>query len=137
MRLFVVSRADREEDIQEFCKYDSLIAELDTARRYVDLYCHKEFYHIYIDDSLVSNLDWKFHFKSQTNQKGLLTWIGITGLSEGLHHLKVMGPNKNRSPYSEIPFYREINANTYVPDQPLRKEDEDSDYLKLKPILPK
>jgi len=138
LRFFVVSRADREESIQEFCGYDSLMMELDTAKQYIDLHCIKTFYQVYIDDSLLTDLEWKFHFKSHTKQKGLLTWIGIRHLDEGLHYLRLKGPDEKYSyDLARIPFYREINANTYIPAMQPAIKEEDLDYMKLKPILPK
>ena len=139
MRLFVVSRADREERIMEYCGYDSLINELDTAQRFVDMYCLKKYYHIYIDDSLQTDLEWKFHFKSQTQQKGILTWINIRDLDEGLHALRIKPPDELTSRnLANIPFYREINdANYFREDPPAREVDDEQDYLQLKPLLPK
>jgi hypothetical protein len=138
IRLFVVARVDLEDSIKRYSNYDSLITNLDTARRYIDLHAMSNFYHIYIDDSLLSNLEWRFHYKTQTQQKGILTWINIRNLDEGLYDISINGPkNMYRNPFAKIPFYREINANTMLPEfRPTLKED-DPDYLKLKPILPK
>jgi hypothetical protein len=138
IRLFVVSRADLEDSVRSYSNYDSLVINLDTARHYINLHAMKNFYHVYIDDSLVRDLDWRFHYKSQTGQKGILTWIGVSDLDEGLYSLRIAGPDEMyRGSFAKIPFYREFNTNGFLQQIQPAQNEEDPDYLRLKPFLPK
>ena len=70
----------------------------------------------------------------------MLTYVDISYLEAGLHHLSVEMPAtmyKNRR-IANIPFYREETFIPYfVPDPSPSRESEGESYLKLKPILPK
>ncbi|MCP4459169.1 MAG: hypothetical protein GY816_14280 [Cytophagales bacterium] len=138
VRLFVVARADNEENIRKNCNYDSLVENLDTARMYINLHCVSSYYKVFIDDSLVQDIPWKFHFKASTQQRGLLTWINVRSLQEGLHELKIKGANKRGDQkFSTIPFYREYSEGLYIPDKRIKEKEKDSDYMSIKPLLPK
>jgi hypothetical protein len=135
VRLFVVARADLEDSIRKVCNYDSLINALDTARMYVDLHCVKSFFKIELDDTVLDELPWKFHYKSSTKQRGMLTWINVRQLPEGLHQLTVTGKDAGEFVYARIPFFREYPSG-YIQDV-IPKEDPDDSYLQVKPLLPK
>jgi len=109
VRLFAVLSIGREESIKEFCDYDSMI-KLDTAKSFVNMHCASIFHQVVIDDIKVENIQWQFHYKQKTKQRGLLAYIDITDLPIGMHTLQVKGPDElYSSAFAEIPFYREIS----------------------------
>jgi hypothetical protein len=137
LRLFVVLRADNEERIRKHCNYDSLVTKLDTATRHIQMHCLDAFYKIYIDDSLIQDLKWKFHYKTTTRQKGILTWINIRQLPEGLHELELRHPLEKRNQVTaNIPFFREY-PNGVINLKPSANRDDKEDYMDIKPVLPK
>ena len=136
VRLFIVSRADREKAIKENCNYDSLRTSLDTSRVYVDLHCLKMYHKVFINDSLIRNLPWKFHYKSSTKQKGLLTWINVRSLPEGLHELTLKSAGERDRIRAKIPFYREYTENHPISVQ-TREKSEKEDFMDIKPLLSK
>ena len=137
VRLFVVLKVTREDSIRKHCNYDSLATETEMTGSTIELQCASSFYQVYLDDSLVNDQKWLFHYKQSTEQRGLLTYIDIRDLEPGMHSVKVAGPEKMYGyPFASIPFYRELSqSGYYVPKQP-EKKDEDS-FLKLKGVLPK
>lgn len=138
IRLFTVLRIGVEDSIKKHCNYDSLL-QLDTANYYVELHCASKFYQVLLDDQKLDSVDWLFHYKQKTNQRGLLTYLDITDLPRGIHNLTIMGPDEmyeNRK-FSVIPFYREISPDGYYASPSSKGKEEDPSYLRLKPILPK
>lgn len=137
IRLFTVLKIGREDSIKKHCNYDSLI-QLDTASRYVKLHCAKDFYQVLVDDKKIDSLQWLFHYKQKTKQRGLLTYLDITDLPKGMHTVKVKGPDEMYPGlFAIIPFYREISPDGYLAAPAGNGKEEDLSYLKLKPILPK
>jgi len=138
IKLFIPLMANKEKSIKEFTNFDSLqsLEGLSNAQTY--LLAYKKFYQIYLNDSLLSDQEFLFHYKSKTGQKGILTFIDITNLEKGTHTLTVRAPQKIiRNAYAVIPFYREISMPQYeIVNTPASDNEEDS-YLKLKHILPK
>ena len=135
IRLFVVLRADNEEAVRKNCNYDSLTTNLDTARWRVDLHCLQAFNKIFINDSLVQDIKWKFHYKTGTRQKGLLTWINVRELPEGQHELVLKYPGeKGDRVMASIPFYREYPSGIIQP-KPMDKNEEEADFMEIKPLL--
>jgi hypothetical protein len=139
LRLFVVLRADNEKSIRKNCNYDSLIQAADTARAIVDLQCLETYYRVSINDSILQDIPWKFHYKSSTKQRGILTWINIRNLSEGIHELKLDGAGESRfRNFATIPFYREYPDGSFLPAYSAPKnEKKDADFMEIKPLLPK
>ncbi len=136
LRLFTVLKIAQEDSMKKHCAYDSLI-QLGTASRYVELQCASSFYQISLDDQPIDSIQWLFHYKQKTNQRGILTYLDITDLPKGMHTLKVRGPDEMYNfTFAEIPFYRELSPNGYVGQPAVRKDEKDS-YMKMKPILPK
>ncbi|MEQ8469588.1 MAG: hypothetical protein RIC35_00305 [Marinoscillum sp.] len=136
VRLFVVLKIGLEDSIMKNCNYDSLI-KLDTGSRFMKLHCLKEFYQVKLDDEKLENINWLFHYKQKTRQRGIMTYIDITNLEQGMHDIRVKGPDgMYRSNFAQIPFYRELSQSGYlVPKKP--EEEEKESYLKLKGVLPK
>ncbi|MEP1093856.1 MAG: hypothetical protein ABJG78_02035 [Cyclobacteriaceae bacterium] len=140
VRLFMVLRAGREDSIKAHCNLDSLFQIEGLASEAARLQCLTTFYSVAIDDSILTNLPFKFHYKSKTQQRGLLTYIDVSNLEAGLHHLSIDMPKDmyRNGRITNIPFYREETFVPYfVPDKPESADQEDESYLKLKPILPK
>jgi hypothetical protein len=68
-----------------------------------------------------------------------LTYLDISGLSQGLHTVEVKMPSElyRNNLIATIPFYKEIPVSPYIiPDKEASEENAES-YLKLKPILSK
>ncbi len=138
IRLFIPLIANKEEDIQKYTNYDSLrsLEGLNSAEKM--LLSYKNFYQIYLNDSLLMDQEYLFHFKSLTGQKGIMTFIDVSELMKGNYTLTITAPEEiRRNAYAVIPFYREISMPQYeIVNTPASENEEDS-YLKLKPILPK
>ena len=136
VRLFVVLKASREDSIRKFCNYDSLVNDTELRTHQIELKCASDFYHVYLDDSLMTDLPWLFHYKQQTEQRGIITYLDISQIHQGMHSVKVTGPKKMHGTFADIPFYREIsNDGYYVPKQNTKQNEED--YMRLKGVLPK
>lgn len=138
LRLFTVLKIDLEDSIRKNCNYDSLI-QLDTGRHYVQLRCAADFYQVLLDDQKVDSVDWLFHYKQKTNQRGLLTYLDITDLPKGMHTVTIRGPEDMypSRKFAVIPFYREFSPDGYFAAPTGKAKEEDPSYLRLKPILPK
>ncbi len=138
IRLFTVLRIGLEDSIKKHCNYDSLM-QLDTASHYVELHCATKFYQVLLDDQKIDSVQWRFHYKQKTNQRGLLTYLDITDMPKGTHTLTVKGPDQMYPirKFSVIPFFRELSLDGYFATPSSKAKDEDQSYLKLKPILPK
>lgn len=140
VRLFLVLKASREDSIKAYCNLDSLYEVEGLGRAQARMQCLTTFYSVAIDDSVYSNLPFKFHYKSKTQQRGILTYLNVSSLDAGLHHLKISMPDSmfTNSQIANIPFYREETYLPYqVPDTSPKEENEGESYLKMKPILPK
>jgi len=142
LRLFIVSRAEREDSIKTYCNYDSLIRNDEINISEAKLSCLKTFYSVSINDSLFKEPPAKFHYKSKTKQRGILVYLNIDYLEQGLHHVKVELPEdmyeNRRRRLATIPFYKENVGPLVIPEViPIESEKEEESYLKLKPILPK
>ncbi|GAB4240705.1 MAG: hypothetical protein Tsb0034_17310 [Ekhidna sp.] len=110
IKLFIVADIDREEMIKEYGGYDSLLAAMPDAREEeIQLQTVKNFYHVYMDDSLIANFDPLFYYKDHTNQRGYMAYLNITGLKKGLHEIKLTPPPEKLSnhTFSLIRFFRE------------------------------
>ncbi len=107
-----------DDSIKKYCGYEKLI-QLDTADRYVDLHCASIFHTVMLDGKSIDSLQWRFHYKQKTNQRGILTYLDITDLSKGMHVITIKGPEKMYSQaFAEIPFYREISPYGYLSHPP-------------------
>lgn len=141
IRLFVVMQASLEDSVKKHCNLDSLYKIDGLGSAEARLQCLTNFYTIAIDDSVVADLSYKFHYKSKTEQKGLLAYVDISELRSGLHQLTISLPEemyKGRSQrVANIPFYKEESFVPYYLADPEKDENDTQPYLKLKPILPK
>lgn len=140
VRLFLVLQASREDSIKAYCNLDSLLQVEGLGSARAKIQCLATFYSVAVDDFIYSDLPFKFHYKSKTQQRGLLTYLDVSSLETGLHHLKISMPDSmyRNSQITNIPFYREEAYLPYpVPDTSPKKDEDGESYLKLKPILPK
>lgn len=140
IRLFLVLQAGREDSIKAHCNLDSLLQVEGLGGSEARLQCVTSFYSLAIDDSVYANLPFKFHYKSKTQQRGILTYLDVSSLESGLHHLRISMPDSMyRNPQlARIPFYREEPYLPYVvPDTSSKQSEDGESYLKLKPILSK
>lgn len=138
IRLFTVLKIGLEDSIKRHCNYDSLI-QLDTASHFVELHCASEFFQVLLDDQPLDSLQWLFHYKQKTKQRGLLTYLDVTDLPKGMHALTIKGPDEmfpTRN-FAVVPFYRELSPDGYFAAPNSAGKEEPPSYLRLKPILPK
>lgn len=107
IRLFVVARADIEEDIREAANFE--VNPSATAGEISSdiLEAIDNYYDVYLDDTLLPDLNWKFHYKVSTGQKGYLTYLDISDLEIGLHSIKIRSSVSNNRQFANIMFYRE------------------------------
>ncbi|MEQ9301479.1 MAG: hypothetical protein RIF33_23070 [Cyclobacteriaceae bacterium] len=106
LRVFVALSPDHEDDIVSKCGFDETIdrQEIGAAKA---LACFNEAYQLSLGDSLLTDVAYKFHYRQSNQQKGLLTWIDISTLPEGMSELKVkLILEKDTIRYAEIPFYK-------------------------------
>lgn len=137
LRLFIPADISKEDSIRSHARYDSLVAaSKDTPKSKIDLKAVSQFYHVYLNDSLLKELPWFYHYKVRTSQQGYLAYINIATLPEGVHHVQVGGPPEMyRNLWADIPFYRLIAP---APQREVSVEKKpDEDYLQVKPMLPK
>jgi hypothetical protein len=106
VRLFVAANVEQEKDIREYSGMDSLLQKnpgFDPDSLALEAF--GSFYHVFLADSLLTDLVWKFHYKEHTRQKGYLSYIDISELPTGLYNLKLNSP-RGRG-FANIIFYRE------------------------------
>lgn len=134
LRLFIPSDISKEDSIRKFANYDSLVKTKGFKAQNDDLNVVSKFYHIYLNDSLLTNLPWFYHYKTKTNQQGYLIYINIKNVPEGLHQLKIAGPKRMfKNSWAEIPFYRVITNQGNVNSLPIKETPED-EYFRVKPF---
>ena len=102
LRLFISDRVRFNDSIKLVCDNKMLDIESDDYK----LNCIKNFFKISLNDSTIDINKWFFHKHTTTNNKGVITYLDISHLSNGLHQLRV---NLNRrsadNNYADIPFY--------------------------------
>ena len=106
LRVFVAMSPDHDEDIIDNCGFD-----IEEERWKIGaanaLDCLERAYQLSFGDSVLSNVSYKFHYRQSNEQKGLLTWLDISNLPEGLNELKVkLVLAEDTIRYAEIPFYK-------------------------------
>ncbi len=106
LRVFVAMSPDHEEDIVAKCGFD-LAEERWKIGAANALDCLEGAYQLSLGDSVLSDVKYKFHFRQANQQKGLITWLNIKSLPEGLNELKVkLILPQDTIRYAEIPFYK-------------------------------
>lgn len=108
LRVFLPSRIDLQDSLKKFMDYDSIVMITDESFD-EGQYLLKQlsgFYRLSIADSLF-NTKMYFQNVSATSQRGYFTYLNISYLEEGLHELKVEGPEKMfEQPFAIVPFYK-------------------------------
>ena len=137
LRLFIPADIEKEDSIRMYSNYDSLAKSTPPQKMaQLSLEVTKKFYHVYLNDSLLNNLPWYFHYKTSTRQRGFLTYVDIRNLDQGIHTIGITGPPAMyKSNWATIPFYREIR-DAGARHQSVEPQRE-TDYMDLKPLLPK
>lgn len=104
LRVFININMNYHDMIKEACQYDSLsevVKNVDSLR----LTCVTDYYHLFLNDSLVTDYQMKFHDNQRTSQKGVLCYLDIRNLDMGYQELKLTRPDTSRV-ISRVPFYR-------------------------------
>jgi len=113
LKLFVVANIEVEQSALEMMPLDSLREVYpDTSRAALEMMVIDNYYEVSIDDEPIDVTEWLYYYKTQSNQRGYLTYISIKSLEEGMHRLKVKGREKGRTiSLANIPFYRDVSFN--------------------------
>ena len=116
LKLFIPANISYEDEMKELMPPDSLKeAHPDTSKLAINLMIIKSFYMIKLDGKPIEIERWYTRYKNKTGQFGYFTYIDISNLAEGVHHLSVFGNhNKFTASFANIPFYRDI---TFTPSQ--------------------
>ncbi len=104
LRVFININMDYHDRIKASCEYDSLsevVNNLDSLK----LSCVTNYYHLLLNDSLVTDYQMKFYNNQRTSQKGVLCYLDIRNLDMGYQELKLTRPDTSRV-ISRVPFYR-------------------------------
>lgn len=106
LRVFVALNPDIEDDIVAKCGFENVEDRWKIgASKALD--CLEGAYQLSFGDSVISDVTYKFHYRQSNQQKGLITWLDISGLTEGLNELKVkLVLPEDTIRYAEIPFYK-------------------------------
>ncbi len=107
LRVFINLHIEYQDAIKETCEYDSLSATVSNVDS-LKLSCVSNYFHLYLDDSLVTEYPVRFHHNQRTDQKGILCYLDIRGLTMDQHELKVTRPDSTRV-LSRVPFYKVVN----------------------------
>ncbi len=104
LRLFINLNVQYQERIKEHCLYDSLIETVDNLDS-LKLTCVESFYHVWVDDSLISDPPMKFHYNQKSQQRGVVSYLDISWLDQNMHEVKITRAPNDRV-VSQIPFFR-------------------------------
>ncbi|MEQ8711905.1 MAG: hypothetical protein RIC80_02755 [Cyclobacteriaceae bacterium] len=106
LRVFLPLSPDYEEIVKKNCGYGERIQK-GQFKPQAALECHQESYLLSINDSTIESRDFRFNFQQSTQQKGLLTWIDISTIPEGLNDLRVDLILENDTlRWAQVPFYK-------------------------------
>ncbi len=136
LKLFVAAHVSYEERMLKHTPLDSLKKLYpDTTTAALEAMVVQNYFKIGIDDQVIEVPRWYFHYKLESNQRGFLTYIDISNLQEGIHHLKVttqLDSAFSRT-ISNIPFYRD---QTLVPitNPTIQEEKENNPDFQPKPF---
>ncbi len=104
LRLFVSDRSNFNDSIRAVC--DKTIEKVESDE--YKLACLKNFFKVSLDDSLINTHQWFFHKHLNTGNRGIITYIDISTLKNGLHQVKVdLNWGAENTSYAKIPFYVE------------------------------
>lgn len=110
LKVFIPARIALQDSIKKVMKYDSLkVLSESNARFTLESYFLQgvsDFYRLSLGDSSFKTKMY-FQFNSTTSERGFITYLNIRHLEEGMHELKVKGPDEMyKRPFVTIPFSR-------------------------------
>lgn len=106
LRLFITHTINYEDSIKTLCDYNLKLRSR-SKRDSLKLACMKEFYRISVDDSLYTDIQWFFHYNSSTAHRGIISYLDISNLKRGMHHIDIDLKNWRRRKYDIVQFYKE------------------------------
>jgi hypothetical protein len=134
LKLFVVANVLYEESMLKYTSLDSLKEVYpDTITSALNLMVLDIYIQVVIDNDTIDVERWYQHYKVSTKQRGYLAYIPIGSLSEGLHHLKVLGSTKRFRTLAEIPFYRDVSLYNRIPIKE-NTSNSDNENFQAKPF---
>jgi hypothetical protein len=97
-----------ENRIRELCNYNqkSMHTEKDQIPQ-LKLDCLKNFYEIRIDGEIVKDIDWMFYFHQKEKRKGIISYLDLSGLSDGKHSIEVYARFEQPLKIANSFFYKE------------------------------
>ncbi|MEP1032547.1 hypothetical protein [Ekhidna sp.] len=133
LKLFVAAHINYEDKMLEYTPIDSLRDVYpDTAYAALEAMVVQNYFKVGLDYKEVWVPRWYFHYKIESNQRGFLTYIDISDLSEGIHHMQVTSylDTNFKSSISDIPFYRDV---TILPQSISPNHDEKEKSVDFQP----
>ena len=93
---------------KEGITFDYFINQADNPRRLLNadstLHCFSQLYQIYINDSLRTDVSYRFHKHPERNLEGLLTILDIQYLARGEHLLRINSKKRHRFSKKKLSF---------------------------------
>ena len=101
----------KDNHIKLYVRYKNIMDwELDSlAKQYPDYSSNQvlnKYINVTIDEKQIDSVSWFFTKKQDINQPGLLGYLSIDGLTNGIHQLNVNSITRSSQVYS-IPFWKE------------------------------
>lgn len=129
IKLFIPANISYEDEMLEKMSLDSLKKIYpDTTLQALNMMVVKNFYLIEIDKKMVGIERWYTHYKKRTSQFGYLTYINISEIEEGLHHISVRGNDEKFVLFADIPFYREVAPLPYQALKNSQSKEKEIDF---------
>ncbi|WP_436516297.1 hypothetical protein [Ekhidna sp. To15] len=136
LKLFVAAHIAYEERMLEHTPLDSL-REIypDTLSAALEAMVVQNYFKIGIDYQEANVPRWYFHYMLESDQRGFLTYLDISDLDEGVHHLQVSTYTDSTFSriISDIPFYRDQTL-APIPKPAPKEEKESSPDFQPKPF---
>lgn len=129
LKLFVAAHIGYEERMLKRSPLDSLKKVYpDTSNAALESIVVQSFFKVGLDYQEVEISKWYFHYQLESNQRGFLTYIDISNLQEGMHHLQVtiFSDSTFQNMISDIPFYRDkslLPSNSNKSEEPENSPD--------------
>ena len=108
LRVFIPTGIGQQDSLKKFVKYDSISTITEESFEEGRYFLNKlsEFYSLSIDDSTFRPRMY-FQRANSTNQKGVIAYLDIGYLEEGLYELKLTGPPEMvDDTLAIVPFYK-------------------------------
>lgn len=106
LRVFLPMSPDLEDRIKAACGYEDKL-QSGVVKQRAALDCFQEVYGLSINEQIISTKVFRFHYQQSTEQKGLLTWLDISDIPEGLNDLNVsLLVSSDTLKWAQVPFYK-------------------------------